>query len=310
MASETTHNDALLRMLFALQRLPPSLVSAILEDQELVTRFEVPKTPRRLQLSTTEWVERDALLMAFQMAADAAAGAASVNIRDGDQSREAVVRVDQDGNGILEAQTLRIRYAHVGLWLTDVRRRREVLAQILRQHTLSEKFRGELTKLVHVPHFGPETLVEASQILNASPEEFLHRLSSVASTKTQFDEGDFLPEDERHWDNITAAPNHSTTLAQFIEDELLVERKERLSDDPVGAFEMLSLQFSAQESVPHDWFSRLDKDVLLQCVEQALQFEDPFGLVGAFEICARNVVRDPRLVGIGDRLLERLFSDT
>jgi hypothetical protein len=308
MASETTPNVGLLRTLFALQRLSPSLVSAVLEDQELVTRFEVPKTPRRLQLSTTAWVERDALLAAFQIAADA--GAASIQIREGDRSLEAVVRVDQDGIGILEAPTLRIRYAHVGLWHTDVQRRRGVLEQILSQHTLAEQFRGELAKLVELPHFGPDTLVEASHILNASPEEFLHGLSSAASTKAQFDERDFLPEDERHWVNITATPTHSTTLAQFIEDELRVERNERLSENPIGAFEMLSLQFSAQESVPHDWFDMQDKDILLKCVAQALQFEDPFGLVGAFEICARNVVRDPRLVEVGDRLLELLFSDT
>jgi hypothetical protein len=307
MASESPPDRALLRMLFALQRLPASLVSAILEDQELVARFKVPSSPRRLQLTPTASVERDVLLTAFRDAAQV--GSASVCIQVDGQSLEVVVRIDPDGGGTLEAPGHRIRYAHVGLWLNDVERRRQVLAQILSQHTVTEKFRQELDVLVESSQFEPDTLVEASQILNTSPEEFLHRLSSAASTKSQFDEADFLPEDERHWDNITATPTHSKTLVQYTNDELRTERQGRLSQNPVGAFEMLSLQFSAQESVPHDWFELQEVDLILQCVEQALQFEDPFGLIGAFEICARNFARDPRLIELGDRLLERLFSD-
>jgi hypothetical protein len=307
MASESPPDRALLRMLFALQRLPVSLISAILEDQELVARFKVPSSPRRLQLTPTASVERDALLTAFRDAADA--GSANVCIQVEDQSLEVVVRIDHDGGGTLEVPGHRVRYAHVGLWLNDVERRRQVLAQILSQHTVTREFRRQLENLVESPNFGPDTLVEASQILNSSPEEFLHRLSSAASTKSQFDEADFLPEDERHWDNITAVPTSSKTLARYVNEELRSERQEQLAQNPVGAFEMLSLQFSAQESVPHDWFEVQDVALVLQCVEQALQFEDPFGLVGAFEICARNFVRDPRLVEMGARLLERLFSD-
>jgi hypothetical protein len=45
-------------------------------------------------------------------------------------------------------------------------------------------------------------------------------------------------------------------------------------------------------------------------MEAALQCEDQYNLVGAFELCALNVARDSRLVEIGDTLLDRLFSDT
>src|SRR5271168_1118811 len=225
MASESTPDRALLRMLFALQRLPASLISAILEDQELVARFKVPSSPRRLQLTPTASVERDALLTAFRDAADA--GSANVCIQVEDQSLEVVVRIDHDGGGTLEAPGHRVRYAHVGLWLNDAERRRQVLAQILSQHTVTREFRRQLENLVESPNFGPDTLVEASQILNSSPEEFLHRLSSAASTKSQFDEADFLPEDERHWDNITAVPTSSKTLARYVNEELRSERQER-----------------------------------------------------------------------------------
>jgi hypothetical protein len=307
MASSEMGNVALLRVLFALQRVPPDLASAMLTDEKLIGRFEIPASPRRLKLSDTATVERDALLAAFRAAI--VAGEAQVLIRDGRDTVTAVVRIVEEGTGVLEAGNVRTKFAHVGLWHEDAIRRSDLLAAILRKRTVESQSRRELQELVNSSQFRPETLVKVSELLSATPEEFVLRLHRLTQERSQFHEEDFLPEDPRHWDNLTAVPTRSKTFLQYINDELRAERVDRLSANAAVAFEMLSLQFVAQESVPHDWFELQSKDDVLRCMEAALNFEDHSSLAGAFEICARNFAADARLVLIGDRLLDKLFSD-
>ena len=46
-----------------------------------------------------------------------------------------------------------------------------------------------------------------------------------------------------------------------------------------------------------------------EAIETILEVEDPFSLVGAFEICADRAAQDQRFVHLGDRLLDGLFGD-
>ena len=53
----------------------------------------------------------------------------------------------------------------------------------------------------------------------------------------------------------------------------------------------------------------LNADVAAGGLETVLEAEDPFSLVGAFEICADRAAEDRRFVALGDRLLDSLFGD-
>jgi hypothetical protein len=307
MASKAADNPALLRVLFALLNLPSDLQSAILSDQQLIRQFDIPATPRRLKLSDTATMERNALFAAFQNAS--VEGTATVGILDGDNVVQATVRVDEEGTGILEAGNLRTQFAHGGLWNADAGKRAQVLTRILGTRTLFSESRRKLSALVNSSQFGPEDFIKGAEILSATPEEFVLQLRRLTEQKSEFHEADFLPENPTHWDNLTAAPTTSQTFRAYLDNELRAERAEKFSSYAMAGFELMSLQFGAQESVPHEWFESLPKHDVLAFADAALNFEDHFCLVGAFEICARNFAADSRLIAAGDRLLDKLFSD-
>ena len=53
----------------------------------------------------------------------------------------------------------------------------------------------------------------------------------------------------------------------------------------------------------------LDADAAAEAIEAVSKVEDPFSLVGAFEICVDRMPQDRRFVTLGDRLLDSLFGD-
>jgi hypothetical protein len=100
-------------------------------------------------------------LAAFRYAADA--GVATVRIREGQDVEDAVVRIDEDGAGVLESKQVRAKFAHVGLWQVDAAGRLYTLTRLLKDHTMVSETEAELKKIVSSPQFGPEALSVATQ---------------------------------------------------------------------------------------------------------------------------------------------------
>jgi hypothetical protein len=71
----------------------------------------------------------------------------------------------------------------------------------------------------------------------------------------------------------------------------------------------MSLQFTGQELVPHDWLLQWPPDEVIQLVEFLHGCEDHISLAAGFEICARQLARDARFVVLGEHLLDRLFAE-
>jgi hypothetical protein len=68
--------------------------------------------------------------------------------------------------------------------------------------------------------------------------------------------------------------------------------------------------FAAQELVPLEWAKEQTPEVLFEGVSGIVnELDDPFALVGAFEICAESISRDERLLGLGEQILDKLFYD-
>ena len=74
-------------------------------------------------------------------------------------------------------------------------------------------------------------------------------------------------------------------------------------------FTRLAITFAAPELVPRSPLQGLDADAAAKAIEAVSKVEDPFSLVGAFEICADRAAQDQRFVALGDRLLDSLFDD-
>ena len=82
-----------------------------------------------------------------------------------------------------------------------------------------------------------------------------------------------------------------------------------LDSDPVRTLYRWAMTFAAPELVPRSSLRGLDAEVAAGAIEAVSKVEDPFTLVGAFEICADRAAQDERFVCLGDRLLYSLFGD-
>ncbi len=101
----------------------------------------------------------------------------------------------------------------------------------------------------------------------------------------------------------------SVTLADYIGQELNVAWRDGLEADPVRALRRLAITFAAPELVLRGPLQGLDADAAANAIEAVSKVEDPFSLVGVFEICADRAAQGQRFVTLGDRLLDSLFGD-
>ena len=102
----------------------------------------------------------------------------------------------------------------------------------------------------------------------------------------------------------------SAMLADYIGNELHAAWQAGLEADSVRALRVLATTFTAPELVPRSVFKILNADAAVAAVEAVSNVEDPFSLVGAFEICADRAAEDERFIALGDRLLDNLFANT
>jgi hypothetical protein len=290
---------------FAISRLSPQLVRDVVTP-EVLERFQLSGR-RTLQLSDSISLD----LEEFNAAVASAAlhGSASLAIKDGSESVNCDVSVEDDGAVVLQTPAHRWRIAHAALLSMDVRRRREALSQVLQRHTLHSKVRAEVARTVEKESLTNEELLGALKSLNASPESFLQQLAPrLQGGQSQVT--DFLPEESSYWANITASCEQSKSLPEFITHELAEERAARIREDVKRGFVTISYSFAATELVPLDWLKGVDANVIVQGVESVVSStDDPLALAGAFEICADAISRDERLGPWGEKILDKLFAD-
>ena len=149
-------------------------------------------------------------------------------------------------------------------------------------------------------------------MLKSSPESFTERLAD----KLRRQEGenriapvDVLPDDDRYWNHLLPPVVGSAMLADYIGKELHAAWQAGLEADSVRALHALATTFAAPELVPRSLLQGVNADAAVAAIEAVSKVEDPFSLVGAFEICADRATEDQRFVALGDRLLDNLFGD-
>lgn len=299
-------SPVLSRMRFALGALSQHVRAAVLADGTLQARFGFSLT-RPISLTENASVPLEELFAAFGRAASGAA--TTVSIRQDDTPLEGKVWIEEDGAAIVEVSAHRTRFAYAALLAPDRQRRLELLATILATHTLTQARIAEICSIVTREPFTGDDFLSAVELLNSAPEAFVRQLTEHLK-QPEVGEAQLLPEDPRHWENLTAAYERSKTLAQFIETELGTERAARVAADPPRGLSTIALTFGAPELVPKEWVRSLDVEAVVRDITALIDAEDHFSLAGAFEICAEGLALDPRFVELGEQLLDRLFGDT
>jgi len=305
--TESESELARLRAEAAIQGLPPKLLADVISDGVILSAFGIRSSPRPISLgSAASSVDRAALLEAF---ASAAKGEPAVlNITQNAAPREASVTLSDDGSAWVSFDKERVGFPHAALWDQDATRRSQRLDAVLKTHTLNAECVARLHTLLDSPDYSLGEFVQATKILASVPEEFTRHLRDKLRTQSSFSEFDVLPHEALYWDQLALAPEDSRTLKEYLANELAMARREALVGAPVRYGLSMALQFSAPELVPHKLLASLNIDQLVQFVEAMSQCYDPYTLVSAFEICARQSTTDTRFATIGAAALDRLIT--
>lgn len=294
-----------IKVQFALSKLPLPLRSNVLADGSIAKCFGL-RMKHSVNLSADIVLHRDELFAAFQRAADGAPLPPLHNELGGPV--EASISIDADGAGTVTIGAQRWRFEHAVLLSSARDCRISALDKCLAQHTLTRRDRDYLREVIGRLEFSNNDYLTVVSMLTSSPESFADRFREVLET-TRIGKTDLLPEDVRHWKHLTVPVERSSSLSEFIDNELADEWRARLSADPKQAFRSIALTFASPALVPRSLFEGVDTGTMIELLEIAGGFDDPFGLTGAFQICADRLGQGMQFVALGEHLLDRLFTD-
>jgi hypothetical protein len=294
-----------LRALYAFSKLSSALSSDVLADGSIAERFDITVS-RPVRLSNGTVISQSVLCKAFR---EALAGKPIMPLLDQDgKTLAAEVSIDDDSSGLVKLDGKGFRFENVGLLTPNAAKRIETVESTLKRHTLSEGEAEKVRAHTSKSDFLDDDFLSIIGTLLTSPESFRESLAPKMESR-QVALGDLLPEDARYWDQLTAPLGASTSLSEFIASELTSQRRIVLAGDPRKAIRSIALSFCAPALVPIELFRSQDPDAVLLMLEEAAQFADHFSLIGAFEICGDWCSRDARFGPVGEKLLDKLFSD-
>jgi len=295
--------------LVALEKLSKPLQSDVLADHSITRQFDVGMTVT-LHIGGSLIVPRDELFDAFR---EANGCARPINLKVGDSAPTDVpVTLDEQGTGCVTVGSKRFLFANAALLNPNAKKRREFARRALQKYTLQSGLVMEFTRLVNGTQVTYDNVSEAMRLLSSSPEAFFSLFQEKlarANPNLGIGKDDLLPDDARYWDNLAPPPGSATTVTTYLDGVWLAEVGERLARGDGHAFAMLTPAFISPASVPHQAFSPLSADKLVEMIEPRLNDEGHFALLGIIEICAQRMGEDTRFVTLGEHALQRLFAD-
>jgi hypothetical protein len=296
---------ARLRAIFAIRRLAPKMQSELLGNLALIARTGIEvSSPIRLP-GGSPVIDRNVLFEAFQKAIDEEP---AVQITDNvGMPFNCTIEVENESVTVA-FDDKRVLFVNAVLLTAKPDRRKATGSVLLSRHTLTRQNKGEFERLIGKTDFTHADFFAATSLLAGSPESFGDELLQQAQTGNLSTQ-EFVPESPAYWDNLIATRQTSETLNSFLAYELNEERNDRLARDPIAAVETIAASFAAPVLLPNSLFATVADDVMIAGTNNLLQHPDPFGLTGAFDICATRAPLDPRFVSLGDAILERLIAD-
>lgn len=300
---------ARLRPLFVLEKLSWRLRSDVLADGSIISACGF-HAKRPVQLTDDIVVNRDELFAAFRNASKIPVTCRLHDLNDA--LIDATISIDEDGSGTVEIAGKKMHFPWVTLLSSDADKRLAQLDQFLQRYPLSDGDAASLRALVARPNFSDDDFRAVATLFESSPETFTERLAHKVrrqERENRIAPADILPDDDRYWSHLLLPEAGSMTLAEYIGQELNAAWRDGLELDPVRALHSLAITFAAPELVPRAQLLGLDADAAAIAIEAVSKVEDPFSLVGAFEICADRAAQDQRFVTLGDGLLDCLLGD-
>jgi hypothetical protein len=300
---------ARLRPLFVLEKLSQRLRSDVLADGSIIGACGFT-AKRPAHLTDDIAVIRDELFDAFRNASVVPIACELHDLNDAPVG--ATISINEDGSGTVDIAAKKMRFSWVTLLSLDTDKRLARLDQFLHRYPLSDNDAASLRALVARPDYSDDDFLATATMLESSPEFFTERLTE----KLRRQEGehriapvDVLPDDDRYWNHLLPPVDGSGMLPDYIAKELHEAWQTAVKADPVRALHTFATTFAAPELVPRAILQELSADTAAAAIEAVSKVEDPFSLVGAFEICADRIGQDQRFVALGDRLLDNLFGD-
>ena len=293
---------ARLRPLFVLEKLSWRLRSDVLADGSIISACGF-KAMRPAQLTNDIVVTRDELFAAFR---NASTVPVTYQLHDLKGALiDATISINEDGSGTVEIAGKKMRFPWITLLSSDAAERLAQLDQYLHRYPLSDGDAASLRARIARLDFSDDDFRAAATLFKSSPETFTERL--VDKVRRQEGENriapvDVLPDDDRYWNHLLPPVAGSMTLADYIGQELNAAWRDGLEVDPVRALRSLAITFAAPELVPRAPLQGSGADATADAIEAVSKVEDPFSLVGAFEICADRATQGQRFVKLGDRL--------
>ena len=301
---------ARLRPLFVLEKLSQRLRSDVLADGSIISACGFT-AKRPAQLTDDIVVIRDELFAAFRNAPDVPV---ACQLHDpNDAPVDATISVNEDGSGTVEIAGKKMRFPWVTLLSSDADKRAGATRSVPQTLSALGRRRGRLTRSCRPPGFfgrrfsggGHDAGIFARDPLpSASPIN-----SGASKAKTASRRSTSFPTMTvigiiccRRWTARRRLPTIS-------EKNCMRAWQAGLEADSVRALHVLATTFAAPELVPRSSCKSLNADAAVAAIEAVSKVEDPFSLVGAFEICADRAAEDQRFVALGDRLLDNLFAD-
>lgn len=307
--AEPERDLARLRPLFVLEKLSGRLRSDVLEDGTIISACGFT-AKRQVQAIDEIVVVRDELFAAFR---NASKGPLTCQLHDpNDALVDATIWINDDGSATVEIAGKRMRFPWITLLSSDPDARLAQLDEFLHHYPLSDGDAATLRVLVARADFSGDDFLAAATLFGSSPENFTERLTEKVQhpeSKNRIAPVDVLPGDDRYWNHLLPPVAGSMSLADYIGRELNAEWRRGLEADPIRALYRWAIIFAAPELVPRPPLQVLDAEVAAEAIETVSEVDDPFSLVGAFEICADRAAQDERFVALGDRLLDSLFGN-
>jgi hypothetical protein len=300
---------ARLHSLFVLEKLSQRLRSDVLADGSVIAACGFT-AKRPAHLTDDIVVMRDELFAAFRTAPDISI---SCQLHDPNEAPvDAAISINEDGSGTVDLAGKKMRFPWVTLLSSDIDKRLARLDQFLHRYPLSDGDAASLRALVARPDYSDDDFLATATMLESSPESFTERLAEKLRRQkgeNRIAPVDVLPDDDRYWNHLLPPADGSGMLADYTGKELRAEWQTSVKAAPVRALHAFATTFAAPELVPRDLLQDLSGDTAAAAIESISKVEDPFSLVGAFEICVDRIGQDQRFVALGDRLLDNLFGD-
>jgi len=295
-----------MKAIYALQKLPTSIRSAVLADGDLARVFDI-SLERPVHLGDVEVVNFDLLVDAFRKVVDGKRGVKLTN-QSGTEV-DAELSLASDGAMIVKLPQHRFRFNFASLLATKKTRRLAAFDEFASRFSLPADGQTQARARLFRSKLDKKAFAEMVDLFSASPEVFAADLRAKAEAREDITQEDFFPEHNGYWDALIPIPREAGNLNEYVAAELTDEWARRLGVSPGRAIQSLIGTCASARLTPVGVLSLADPDGVAAAITDNIPGSSPHALAGMLEVCASLSASQSRFVDLGEKLLVELVGD-